>query len=296
MKLFKSLLAAGGAAGIVIGLAVATPVLATVPFTGTVLLQCATVGQTQKVTINSSANVLIHIEVTINNSTANGGTQNGTGLTDAQGTFTDSWTIASQTATTAVVRVWALTSEGVATGETSFLIKLVNQTCPTPTSGAFTGTLVDTTQVSGQVKKTCDTGVSGNAVFSATLTINVSYSTTLSTTFQLPAGLTLTLPCNGAAKALPSLPVTSVIKLHESTAPSGAAAAADTTITLEASAATTTTIHNAKAAVSATPTPTAAVLPATGQPASTPTMPWPAVAVLGLIAVAGAGLVFRRKS
>jgi hypothetical protein len=38
------------------------------------------------------------------------------------------------------------------------------------------------------------------------------------------------------------------------------------------------------------------VLPATGQPASTPGFPWPALVLLALIAIAGAGLVLRRRS
>jgi hypothetical protein len=90
-----------------------------------------------------------------------------------------------------------------------------------------------------------------------------------------------------------------VITLHETVLPTGAATpAADTKITIGA-AAVTTTIHNAKAAVVATPTPTPTpviVLPATGQPASTPGFPWPALVLLGLIAVAGAGLILRRRS
>lgn len=107
-----------------------------------------------------------------------------------------------------------------------------------------------------------------------------------STTVSLPAGATLKLACNGESMDLPTLPLTSVITLHELTAPAGAVAAADTKITVVASP-PVVTIHNAKA-----PPP---ALPQTGQPASTPTIPWPAIALMGLIA-AGAGLVLRRRS
>ena len=88
MKLLKRLLAAGGAAGLLVGLG-ATPAFATSPFTATIELACANPDDTQTITVNSAANALIHIEVTIEGSTVNDGTKNGTGLTNANGTFTD---------------------------------------------------------------------------------------------------------------------------------------------------------------------------------------------------------------
>jgi hypothetical protein len=140
------------------------------------------------------------------------------------------------------------------------------------------------TQIGGSVKKTCDTGVAGNATFSAT--IQVKFDSQLQTTLSVP--VSLTLACNGAAKLLPTLPATSVITLHESSLPTGAAAAADTKITVGTTAAATT-INNAKAATAVV------VLPPTGRPASIPVLPWPALALLGLIAVAGAGLTLRQR-
>jgi hypothetical protein len=233
--------------------------------------------------------------VTIGTSTVNGGTQNGTGIPESDGTFTDSWKVADVSASTgAVVRVYVLTLGGVASGTNQFTIHPANDPCPTPHPLTITGTFIDVTQVGGDVKKACDQGVTGNATFAATIQINVDGPLT---TVTLPANASLPLACNGESQTLPKLPVGSVITLHETVLPTGAATpAADTKITIGA-AAVTTTIHNAKAAVVATPTPTPViVLPATGQPASTPAMPWPALALLGLIAIAGAGLVLRRRS
>jgi len=301
MNVFKRLLAASGAAGILIGLGGATQAFAVAPLSGEISLACVTVGETEKITVTTAGDALVHIEVTIGASTVNGGTANGTGLTDANHTFKDQWQVAAVTAiTTATVRVWVLTSTGVATGNqsinTTFDIHPVSAPCGTAFARTFTGNYIDTGQYGGTVKKTCDAGVSGTAVFAPTIHI-VSYSTQDSTTFALPASLSLSLECNGAAKQLPVLPTTSTITLHESTLPAGAAAAADTTITI-GNAAVTATINNAKAAVvtTPTPTPTAIVLPATGQPASTPGIPWPALALFGLIAITGAGLVLRRRS
>jgi hypothetical protein len=301
MNLFKRLLAAGGAAGLLIGLGGATQAFAAVtyPFTAEITLACANVGQTEVINVHAAADALIHIEVTINDSTANGGTQNGTGLTDANLNFKDQWTVAAvSTSTTASVRVWALLANGVATGTQTFDIHPVSAPCPTVFANRFNGIAIETAQVGGNVKKTCEIGVSGTALFSPTFHVKVIEASQLSTTITAPAGFTLPLDCNGASKALPFLPVTSTITLHESRLPTGAAAAADTTITIGVEA-TTTTINNAKAAVVATPTPTPTpivVLPATGQPASTPGIPWPALALLGLIAVAGGSLVLRRRN
>jgi hypothetical protein len=295
LQLFKRLIAAGGAAGLLVGLSGTMQVFALSSFTATILLDCAVVGQTQKITVTSDPDVVIHTEVTIGGSTANDGTKNGTGLTNANGTFEDSWTIgAVAETTTATVRVWALSAGGVASGDGSFAIHPVGAPCPSPGTGSFYGGAIDTTQRGGSVNKTCDAGVSGNAVFSPTIHVNVVAAPNLSATIVLPANLTLTLGCNGKSRDLPILPVTSVITLHESTPPTGAVAAADTNITITAET-VSATINNAKAAVVTTPTPAVIVLPSTGRPASTPNVPWPAFALMGLSALAGAGLVLRRR-
>ena len=293
MNLLKRLLAASGAAGLLVGLG-ATPALAA-QFSASIAASCINSGAQQTINVESAIDALVHIEVTIGGSTANGGTANGTGVIPANGSFSDQWTVGSvTTATTAGVQIWVLTSEGVAHGSGTFTIQPANSPCPTPSPVSIFIGFIDTTQVGGEVKKSCDAGVSGNAVFTATIHIIAGNS---STTITLPAGSELTLACNGDSELLPALPVGSTITLHESTPPSGAAVAADTTITMEqVEGVNVTTIHNTKAAAVATPTPTARVLPQTGQRVSTPSVPWLAIVLLGGVAVAGAGLVLRRRS
>lgn len=271
-----------------LGLGGATQAFAVSPFTAQIALACVDVGQNQTIRVTAGKDDLVHIEVTIGTSTVNGGTQNGTGLANADGIFNDKWMVAAvTTTTTATVRIYVLNSSGVAGGTGTFTIHPTSNPCPSPGPVAINGSFPELSQVGGSVKKTCDAGVTGNATFAATIQVNINGQ--LQTTVTLPASLTLTLACNGAAKSLPVLPPTSVITFHEVTLPTGAAAlAADTKITVGATAATTT-IHNAKAAA-------VVVLPPTGQPASAPALPWPALTLLGLIAIGGAGLVLRRRS
>ena len=169
MNVFKRLLAASGAAGILIGLGGVTQAFATSTtpsFTAEIALTCANVGDTQKITVVTPADALIHIEVTIGASTANGGTQNGTGLTDATHTFKDQWNLGTVSAnTTATVRVWALESGGVAANSGTFEIHPLATACQTPFASRFNGNVIDTGQFGGSVNKTCDAGVSGTAVF-----------------------------------------------------------------------------------------------------------------------------------
>jgi len=292
MKLLKRLMAAGGAAGLLVGLG-ATPAFAVTQFSGSIAADCINSGQHQTITVDSALDALVHIEVTIGGNTANDGTAHGTGLVNANGTFSDEWKVGDvATTTTAVVQVWVFTSEGVAHGKASFTIQPANSPCPTPSPvNIFIG-FIDTTQVTGEVNKTCDAGVSGNAVFTATIHV-VGDSSADTTTFTLPAGSELTLACNGESEPLPRLPVGSTITLHETTLPAGAAGVADTTITMHATEGVAlTTIHNPKAAVAPTPP----VLPQTGRPLSPSSVPWLAIVLLGGFAATGAGLVLRRRS
>src|SRR2546430_3079258 len=126
MTLLKRLLAAGGAAGLLVGLG-ATPAFATSPFTATIELACANPDDTQTITVNSAANALIHIEVTIEGSTVNDGTKNGTGLTNANGTFTDQWTV---------------TDVSTTTGHGSFIIQPTTP-CPSPNTSRISGSFIE---------------------------------------------------------------------------------------------------------------------------------------------------------
>ncbi len=294
MNLLKRLLAASGGAGLLIALAGAIPTFAAGP-SATIALACAAPGADQTITVYAPAGDLVHVEVTMNNSIVSA-----TSLVSNSGVVTKTVSVPSVvTAATSTVRVWILSIDGVSEGSATFSSPTNGTVCatPSPTSPTFAIGLIQRLQVGGQVEKTCDAGLTGNAAFTATIQVNVVDSDIPSTTITLPADLTLTLTCNGESESLPKLPTTSVITFHESTAPAGAAVAADTKITI-GNAPVTTTIHNAKAVVVTTPTPTPApiVLPATGHPASTPGIPWTGLALLGLIAVTGAGLVLRRRS
>jgi hypothetical protein len=294
MHLFKRLLAASGAAGLLIGVTGATQAFATAAFTATLAQACVTSGGSQTITVTSAGSAAIHIEVAIDGSMANAGAQTATGITDDANTFTTTWDVGSfTTAATAQVRVWALTATGVGVGLQNFEIRPVTSPCPSPGPVTFYGQFADVSYAGGEVQKTCDAGLTGTASF--TIKVNVDLAEA-STTFSLPTSVTLNLACNGKSLPLPQLPIGSVITLHEATPPVGAAAAADTAITIKAQP-PTTTIHNAKAAVVTTPTPTpAVVLPATGHHPATPTIPWAALALVGLFAGAGVALVLRKRS
>src|SRR5438094_9663921 len=99
MNLLKRLLAASGAAGLLVGLG-ATPALAA-QFSASIAASCINSGAQQTTDVESALDALVHIEVTIGSSTANGGTANGTGVIPATGTCYDKWTVGSVgTATT----------------------------------------------------------------------------------------------------------------------------------------------------------------------------------------------------
>src|SRR2546429_4045487 len=133
MNLFRRLLAASGAAGLLIGVGGATQAFATSPFTAEIALDCVNAGQNQTIRVSTTTQALVHIEVTIGTSTVNGGTQNGTGIPESDGTFTDTWKVADVTATTgAVVRVYVLTLDGVAVGAGQFVIHAANEPAPLP--------------------------------------------------------------------------------------------------------------------------------------------------------------------
>src|SRR5207244_13072404 len=157
-------------------------------FTATIELTCANPDDTETITVNSAANALIHIEVTIEGSTVNDGTKNGTGLTNANGTFTDQWTVTDvSTTTTAAVEIWALTLQGVAEGHGSFIIQPTTP-CPSPNTSRISGSFIEATQVGGEVKKTCDAGDTGDSVYTATIHAN---AVDFTTTSRLPEALEL---------------------------------------------------------------------------------------------------------
>ena len=244
MNLFKRLLAATGAAGLLIGVGGTIPALGIylAPFTATLGSDCVIPGQTETITVHSNlgAPAVAHIDWVVGSSTVSGTSD--TGLIGANGTFTDQVTVPTvTTATGGTASIWLVTGYGVANGAFDFGVANL---CPSPASPTLSGTYLDVTEVGGTVNKTCAPGLSGEAVFSPTIEVKVDGSS--QTTIALPASLSLHLTCNGESQPLPKLPPTSVITLHESTAPSGAEPARDTSITI-GSQPGTTTINNALA-------------------------------------------------
>ena len=244
MTLFKRLLAATGAAGLLIGVGGTIPALGIylAPFTATLGSDCVISGQTETLTVHSNlgAPAVVHIDWVIGNSTASGSSD--TGLIGANGTFTDQVTVPTvTTATGGVASIWLVTGDAVATTASEFAVANL---CPSPASPTLSGRYLDVTEVGGTVNKTCAPGLSGEAVFSPTIEVKVDGSS--ETTIALPASLSLHLTCNGESQPLPKLPPTSVITLHESTVPSGAEPARDTRITIGTQPGTTT-INNALA-------------------------------------------------
>src|SRR6267378_3394723 len=175
MNLFKRLLAAAGAAGLLAGLGGATQAFAVNPFTAEIALACVNSGQNQTIRVTATSQALVHIEVSIAGSTVNGGTQNGTGIPNSDGLFTDTWKVADVTTTTsAQVRIFVFTLDGVASGLGTFQVNPATAPCESPAPVPITGSFPELQQVGGDVKKTCDAGVTGSATFSATIELKVN--------------------------------------------------------------------------------------------------------------------------
>src|SRR2546423_13562863 len=103
LNLFRRLLAASGAAGLLIGVGGATQAFAISPFTAEIALDCVNAGQNQTIRVSTTTQALVHIEVTIGTSTVNGGTPNGTGIPASDGAFTHTRQVPGCTATTAAL-------------------------------------------------------------------------------------------------------------------------------------------------------------------------------------------------
>lgn len=236
---------------------------------------------------------------------------NGTKLTvnpvRANGVQVASWTVASN-APAGLASILITTfigppgpegSAGVARAVAPFTIGVAGQTCtPPPDNGPIRGIFVGLPAAPTPVKKVCDQGVTGTAVFSLSVTTPRDLIT-----LRLPASMNLSLPCNGEARRIIGLSTDVVVTIHEVVLPSGAAAAADTQVTMilgdyYATPAPTVTIHNARAAATVSPTPTPRPvlrLPSTGGGApQDQRAPWWLWLALGTAAIASAGWIVAR--
>jgi hypothetical protein len=184
----------------------------------------------------------------------------------AAGDVTYSWTVASNAPPgEAVVSVTTIPrTQTAAIGRGVFMVGTAGQcTAPSETGPFYGSSILPAAPTS--VKKVCDAGVSGSATFRVSVLVVTGNS---SATFTLPAGWNLTAACNGEPAPLPALGRDIVVTLHEAVLPTGAAAAADTAVTITPAdvegTPVTVSVHNAKAAaVVPTPSPVAR-LPQTG--------------------------------
>lgn len=267
-------LASAGAFGLLLGSAVSAS--AQSPGTATIEVPCISPGGSQTVTVGEAAGTFVVVEL------QGGGTASG--VTNAQGTFTDSFTVSSTARGPVNVAVAAFTSQGLALGSSFFTVVGANTPCPSPSAGTvtFNVDLVDETQASAAVKKTCAAGVSGSATFTTTVTGNES---------TIP-GPSVVIAC-GATVNLPKIPVATAgwsVRLHESQAPTNGVAAADVTLHVTVGG-PVTVINNTAASVPTTP-----VLANTGGGSENPMLPWPVVVLGALLASVGAGLLIRRRT
>jgi hypothetical protein len=216
------------------------------------------------------------------------------------------WTVASNALTgQATVLITAFIgppgpegSAGVASARGYFNIGVAGQACtPPPDLGPVRGVFVGLPAAPTPVKKICDAGVTGTAVFSLLVTTPSDHIT-----LSLPASMNLSAACNGAAARISGLSTDVIVTLHEIGLPSGASAAVDTQVTMilgdrYATPAPTVSIHNARAAATVTPTPTPTSvirLPVTGGGTPRGEAPWWQSLAFGAIAISIAGWIIAR--
>lgn len=271
-------------------------------FEATIAKACLYPGQDQTVTVTPGWEAM-DITVTYHN-----GTKQTVNPVRANGVQVATWTVASNApAGTATVLITAFIgppgpegSAGIASARGYFNIGLAGQACTPPPDlglGPVRGVFVGLPSAPTPVKKVCDAGVTGTAVFSLSVTTPRDLIT-----LRLPASMNLSVACNGAAGRIYGLSTDVVVTLHEIGLPSGAAAAADTQVTMimgdyYATPAPTVTIRNVRAAAIVSPTPTPAPvvrLPTTGGGRHRDEAPWWPLVALGAVSISTAAWMVAR--
>lgn len=259
---------------------------------------CVRQGEAQTVTVGGGqvGNILVTYP---DGTTTNPGTQ--TGIVAGSTGFIDTWTVSADAPVgEATIQATAVGLEGVVEGIARFTIGAAGQACHSNDFTYFTGAHVSRPGAPTYVKKTCDSGLTGDAVFSMTVAVpGVAMQfvpPNQPTVITLPANWDLRARCNGAPVLLPPFEWGNVVTLHEVAAPAGAMPASDTSLTMDFAdlhgKTVTNGIHNAKAATVATPTPrpTTRRLALTGGGPQVGTgVSWTAV-VIGLLLVSSAVL------
>jgi hypothetical protein len=270
------------------------------PFNVTIAKSCIYPGQAQTVSVVPGWEAM---DITVTYSNSNKQTIN---PVRTNGVQVATWTIASSApAGMATVLITAFVgppgpegASGIARAVGHFAIAVAGQACtPPPDLGPVNGVFVGLPAAPTPVKKVCDAGVTGTAVFSLSVTTPPDLIT-----LRLPASMNLTASCNGEAARIYGLSTDVVVTLHEIALPSGAAAAADTRVTMilgdyYATPAPTVTIRNALAAATVSPTPTPAPvvrLPATGGGRHRDEAPWWLALALGAVGLSTAGWIVAR--
>jgi hypothetical protein len=252
------------------------------PFQWTISQRCVLPGATQTLTVTSGASVVNLVVKYPNGSIV----RNVTGVFDAAGHFVDTWTVESNAppgqAVVSLITVSRGQSPGTSTaiGRGFFTIGTPGQPCIPPPDVPLLGAWIADAATTS-VKKVCDPGVSGAAVFRLSVFVT-DYAVVA---FTLPTSFDLSVACNGTPGPLPTLAGNSVVTLHEARPPTGAAAAPDTKITMApadrfGTLGPTVTIHNTRA--------TAAHLAQTGGGSQPKSAPWWLALVLGAFLVSTA--------
>jgi hypothetical protein len=196
-------------------------------FAASIQPDCVLAGQSLTITSGLlGAPAELVVRATFSDSNPSGGQATAVGLSDAQGNFSATLTIPSTARPGTASILVLLLGLGIADAEGAsgqFTIGATPADCPSPGTLTLFGAHFSGA-ASYPVQKTCDPGISGNAVFDVTATL-----TNIGTFSLLP----LTLACNGPAGFLPAMLIfATTVTLHESVVPSGAMAAPDMTFAL----------------------------------------------------------------
>ena len=108
-------LATAGALGLLLGSAITASAVS--PATATISLVCLSAGTNQTITVNAPAGTFVDVLV-------NNGSGSASGVTNAQGQFVDSFTVASSTSGTVGVGVAAFLGDGLAVGHALYNVRI----------------------------------------------------------------------------------------------------------------------------------------------------------------------------
>jgi len=260
---------------------------------------CVRPGDVQTITVplGTGGSSVVHVVVTYPDGTRQ---HNIAAATGADGKFVYSWTVESN-ARAGISEVWVtvlMPHLDTAIADYHFAIGVAGQPCnPPPNEGPGNGVWLLPGPVTGSVRKVCDQGVSGSAVFRLSVVLPAFGSQRYADAFSLPTSSDVSVACNGEAAELPTLTVGIALTLHEVQLPAGAARAADTTVTMDGDigqAGPAVVVNNAHATAVVTATPKPAVTRRLAQTGGGPPQPAPlalALVIGGLLALSASAIL-----